>query len=1231
MSEQVAKAAAAIAPASGAGMLQRKCACGNHTVSGETCDSCKKKQKNGGMAILRYSGGGDVGGLALSQPGDALEREADAFAMRIAGPGPMPTAPGGAPASMSGAANGGRESAERIVHSVINRPGAPLPRAVRERMEQGFGHDFGGVRIHADADAARSSDAVGALAYTVGQSIVFGRGQYLPETPTGQRLLAHELTHVVQQRSGRVAPMIARDPPEEGATCDKGHRIGENVKHGDKPKGDTVVYMIWGTWKSDDTSDKFLRRTFSEWIRWRFGGIDAKQSGDVLAYAMKHMAGDAPAVAAGCQVGITVDFSAMTDIRRLSGEVTREKAAAEKKKAEAEAAKAAEKPAGDPSGDATASPGDAPAGDKPEGDSAGGGQAGGDKSGGGAPPPTGDMKGEPGGKPSIGDFGPMSEAAAEDEVLDQYLTTKITPDITVLADARRAELYLQVLQHYTGRAISDADTKAAADGLTEAEVDAITDGKPMRKALTALYGQGWREFEKAGGSEPEKFSILIQTVCEQFSRGNPTATHNQLKIGKGVPEKVLGIVERSTDIQLYDDLGVALASFGGVGTRDRGYIATKIDKDAWGFNIAKVKDPGLRELLNSLRLTFSEPTRMAIAGAEVYFNNIELVNGKVQAGLDAKIKEKFVDMLPFFVGFIAGHAVSSFLMRVPNPHVAAVGLTLKGLLTAAGYVMEIDFAAGAMERLLSAAALLSKFERDEADQVTRLSEGNLDAAAKIIQDMVAEIAAMFATMALGRLLSGARKGTEKLKIECTHCDLKGGKAAEAKSPTAEAKPGEAKPGEAKPAEAKPGEAKPNEGAAAGPKAEAKPEAKPSETTPQEKAKQRLTELGAEKTAKQKALADLRAQREALRQEHNQAVDAKNEAVKEWDAAKGDKAKAEAARAKAREANDRAQKAQEKMDELPSEEGLSKEVKKLEGEIGIEGIKADPTSRGLLPCFAPDTLVWTPEGPRPIAELRAGDRIWTFDFSSGARRARPVLQLRHGSTLAFHRVRTDRGEIRATSQHRFWVESDLAWRTAETLQPGEVLRGTDGERLRVLENLREAVDAAATCTLSVDEFHNYYVGPGALVHNEPVDVGLGGDFVIYRGTNPDYPSKVYIGQTTDLDVHGEARGSEARQGEHQKLARKKLAEHASGTKKLSARDKAFYEFMKDATLEPIVKGIGTQDQCDFLEQRNIDLERQVSGKDNVMNRRNEITKDSHMKDVIERIKADPAVKAKGYCP
>src|SRR5256714_10259630 len=69
--------------------------------------------------------------------------------------------------------------------------GQPLPASVRAFFEPRFGHDFGHVRVHADGQAHESAQAVKARAYTVGQSITFGAGQYAPETPKGKRLLAH--------------------------------------------------------------------------------------------------------------------------------------------------------------------------------------------------------------------------------------------------------------------------------------------------------------------------------------------------------------------------------------------------------------------------------------------------------------------------------------------------------------------------------------------------------------------------------------------------------------------------------------------------------------------------------------------------------------------------------------------------------------------------------------------------------------------------------------------------------------------------------------------------------------------------------------------------------------------------------------------------------------------------------------------------------------------------------
>ncbi len=101
-----------------------------------------------------------------------------------------------------------------IVHEVLRSPGQPLDPAVRSFMELRFGNDFSRVRVHTDLIASRSADAVAADAYTVGSDVVFGSGRYAPTGRDGQRLLAHELAHVAQQRDGgRVGATIPIGKP----------------------------------------------------------------------------------------------------------------------------------------------------------------------------------------------------------------------------------------------------------------------------------------------------------------------------------------------------------------------------------------------------------------------------------------------------------------------------------------------------------------------------------------------------------------------------------------------------------------------------------------------------------------------------------------------------------------------------------------------------------------------------------------------------------------------------------------------------------------------------------------------------------------------------------------------------------------------------------------------------------------------------------------------------------
>jgi len=141
--------ASSLLPARG-GLLQRKCACGGAPGMDGQCEECR-------------------------QEGAGLQRRPDS--------------------------RDGPSLAPSIVHQALRSSGEPLDPAARALMEARFGHDFSEVRVHTDTAANRSADAMGARAYTSGAQIAFGTEQYRPGTQNGRALLAHELVHVLQQRS----------------------------------------------------------------------------------------------------------------------------------------------------------------------------------------------------------------------------------------------------------------------------------------------------------------------------------------------------------------------------------------------------------------------------------------------------------------------------------------------------------------------------------------------------------------------------------------------------------------------------------------------------------------------------------------------------------------------------------------------------------------------------------------------------------------------------------------------------------------------------------------------------------------------------------------------------------------------------------------------------------------------------------------------------------------------
>ncbi len=134
----------------------------------------------------------------------------------------------------------GAGAAPPIVQDVVRSAGQPLAAGLRGFFEPRFGADFSGVRVHTDSRAGDSARAVDARAYTLGQNIVFGAGQFAPGTAAGKSLLAHELTHVLQQsRSNLSESHFLQRTPDKDKEKEKGK--GEAKKDEKKGAKDPVA------------------------------------------------------------------------------------------------------------------------------------------------------------------------------------------------------------------------------------------------------------------------------------------------------------------------------------------------------------------------------------------------------------------------------------------------------------------------------------------------------------------------------------------------------------------------------------------------------------------------------------------------------------------------------------------------------------------------------------------------------------------------------------------------------------------------------------------------------------------------------------------------------------------------------------------------------------------------------------------------------------------------------
>ncbi len=182
--------------------------------------------------------------LAISQPGDRWEQEAnqvadDIFTGRLA----TPAQPDAEPIHKIEMSSSVME-VPASVQDALRSPGQPLDANTQTFMGDRFGYNFSSVRIHSDHPAAGSAQDVNALAYTIGRDVVFAPGQYTPHTQSGQRLLAHELAHVVQQSSAQAGGTLQRQTPRAAPVDANAQRIIDLAQDTSRPISERAVAVV---------------------------------------------------------------------------------------------------------------------------------------------------------------------------------------------------------------------------------------------------------------------------------------------------------------------------------------------------------------------------------------------------------------------------------------------------------------------------------------------------------------------------------------------------------------------------------------------------------------------------------------------------------------------------------------------------------------------------------------------------------------------------------------------------------------------------------------------------------------------------------------------------------------------------------------------------------------------------------------------------------------------------
>jgi Domain of unknown function (DUF4157) len=164
--------------------------------------------------------------------------------------------------------------------------GRPLGGDLRSGMEARFGHDFSRVRVHSGERSAAAARAYGALAYTTGSDIVFGPGQYRPDTATGRRLLAHELAHVVQQ-AGAASDVQAKDMSKVGDASERAADAAGHVFGRPETPDRSIALSLRETLRATRAHRSMIQRAVATWA----GEFETDKYDTVLDVAKKNAVG----------------------------------------------------------------------------------------------------------------------------------------------------------------------------------------------------------------------------------------------------------------------------------------------------------------------------------------------------------------------------------------------------------------------------------------------------------------------------------------------------------------------------------------------------------------------------------------------------------------------------------------------------------------------------------------------------------------------------------------------------------------------------------------------------------------------------------------------------------------------------------------------------------------------------------------------------------------------------